>query len=103
MKSTLYYLFILALSIIGGLFIAHLPAFILVQVGAFSVAMPLWVLFSGLLLCIYLYCLLRRWFTRVLMIPKKWRDNLKVMQQRQAMRQKIQEIEAGIKHIQGKS
>ena len=103
MRRTLLYLLVLALAIIFGLFIAHVPAFLLVQVGTFSVAMPLWVLFSLVFILTYLYVLIRRIMRRALIIPKKLRDNVAVMQQRQNVRKKIKKIEADIERARSLS
>lgn len=97
MRQSIFYLLILTLAVIIGLCIAHVPAFVLLQVASTSFAMPLWLLFVVVILLIFLFVLIRKIVRQALILPKKLRDNLEVLQQRHSLRKKIKQIEAGIK------
>jgi uncharacterized protein HemY len=97
MKQTIFYLLILVLAVIIGLFIAHVPAFILLQVASTSFAMPLWLLFVIVMLLTFLFVMIRKIIRHALILPKKLRNNLEVLQQRRSLRKKIKQIEGSIK------
>lgn len=96
MKHTIFYVLMLALAVIIGLFIAHVPAFVLLQIASTSFAMPLWLLFVVVLLGVIVFVIIRKIVRRALILPQKLRNNLEVMQQRHALRKKIKQIEVGI-------
>ncbi len=102
MKQAIIFLLVLILAILLGLFIAHVPAFLLLQIGSTSIAAPLWLLTVVLFVLVSLYVLTRKVVRRVWMIPKKLRDNLAVMHQRQSMRKKIQQVKANIERVRTK-
>ncbi len=96
MKQTIFYVLMLALAVIIGLFIAHVPAFVLLQIASTSFAMPLWLLFVVVILALSVFVIIRKIVRRALILPQKLRNNLEVMQQRHTLRKQIKQIEAGI-------
>ena len=97
MRQIIYFLVVLGLAVVIGLFLAHVPAFILLEVGRFSIAVPIWLLFILLLIFAVILMVIRRILLRIVVVPQKLQSNLEVMRQRQKMRKKIEEIEMGIK------
>ena len=93
----IYFLMVLGLAVVIGLFLAHVPAFVLLELGHFSVAVPLWLLLVFLLILGVLLMMVRRILRRVLIVPQKLQSNIEILRQRQKMRKKIDAIEAGIK------
>ena len=91
MRQIIYFLVVLGLAVVIGLFLAH--------VGRFSVAVPLWLLLIFLFILAVVLMLLRRIVRRVLIVPQKLKNNLEILRQRQKMRKKIDAIEAGIKRV----
>jgi uncharacterized protein HemY len=98
-RQIIYFLVVLGLAVVIGLFLAHVPAFVLLEVGRFSVAVPLWLLLIFLFILAVVLMLLRRIVRRVLIVPQKLKNNLEILRQRQKMRKKIDAIEAGIKRV----
>ncbi len=97
MRQGVYFLFVLGLSVLIGLFLAHVPAFMLLEIGRFSIAVPLWLLFIFVLMISGLLLIMRRIVRRVVIVPQKLRSNLELLRQRQKVRRKIEQIELGIK------
>ncbi len=97
MRQIVYGLLVLGLAVVLGLFLAHVPAFILLEVGTLSVAVPLWLLLVVILMLSVVVMLIRRLVRRILIVPQKLRNNLEVMRQRQKLRKKIDQIEGDIK------
>ena len=97
MRQVIYCLFVLGLAVVIGLFLAHVPAFVLLEVGRFSIAVPIWLLLIFILVLSVVVMIVRRIVRRVLIVPQKLRGNVAIMRQRQKVRRKIEEIEVGIK------
>ena len=89
MRQIIYFLGVLGLAVVIGLFLAHVPAFVLLEVGRFSLAVPLWLLLVFLLIVGVILMMMRRMVRRVLILPQKLQTNLEVLRQRQKMRKKI--------------
>ncbi len=102
MRQIIFYLFVLGLAVVLGLFLAHVPSFFLIEVGRFSIAVPIWLFLVFVLLLSVIIMIVRRIVRRVLIVPQKLSHNLERMRQRQKVRKKIEAIEVGIKRASKK-
>ncbi len=97
MREIIYFLGALGVAVICGLFLAHVPAFVLVEVGHFSIAVPIWLLVIFVLVLSVVWMILRQVIRRILIVPQALHQQLDIMRQRQKVRKKIEAIEVGIK------
>ncbi len=102
MRQIILSLLVLGLAVVIGLFLAHVPALVLLEVGAFSVAVPLWFLVLCLLLVLLLLRVVQRITRQISRVPIKWREQLESLRQQQKMRQQMQEIEKGIQRAKAR-